>query len=90
MKRGTIVQPSYKSYLVYLGTQGEYANCLWLINGKFPINSTTIERFYKSDILKDRENFPIVGYVNIDKVIHDAILAGVKEQEHGTGDKSNL
>lgn len=86
MKRGTIVrnlfQPSYKSYLVYLGTQGEYANCLWLIDGKFPSSSTTIERFYKSDILKDRENFPIVGYVNIDEVIRNAILAGLKEQEH--------
>ena len=81
MKRGTILrnlwQPSYESYLVYLGTQGKYAKCLWLINGKFVNSSTKEESFYKKDILHDREHYPVVGYVAIDNVIHNAIINGI-------------
>lgn len=86
MRRGTVLrnlwQPTHESYLVYLGTHGEYSKCLWLLDGKFPSSGTHEESFYKQDILNDREHFPIVGYVDVDKVVHDAILAEVEEQEH--------
>lgn len=74
MKHGTIVQnmwqPSHKSYLIYLGTSGEYANCLWIIDGK---RFDEIHKFYKRDILHDREHFPIVGYVNLTNAVLSAV-----------------
>ncbi len=81
MKKGTIVknmwQPSYESLLVYMGTNGKYADVLWLVNGKFRGK----HRFYKHDILEDREHFPIVGYVDYEKVMVDAIRNGTGETE---------
>ena len=80
MKRGTIVrnlwQPRHESLLVYMGTDGKYANMLWLLDGKFEGK----HHFYKQDILYDRENFPIVGYVNYEKVMVDAIKQGLTER----------
>ena len=73
MKVGTIVrnmwQPSYESLLVYTGTSGRYARCLWVINGEFH----GMHNFYKSDILNDLEHFPIVGYFDYKKVFVDAV-----------------
>jgi hypothetical protein len=79
MKHGTIVQnmwqPSHKSYLVYLGTSEDYANCLWIIDGKL---SDEIHKFYKRDILNDREHFPIVGYVDYKNLLTNAVLSAVQ------------
>ena len=81
MKHGTIVQnlwqPSYKSYLVYMGTSGKFANCLWIIDGKL---SSEIHKFYKRDILNDREHFPVVGHVDYKKILTNAVLESVKKQ----------
>ena len=67
MKIGTIVrntyQPSYESLLVYAGTSGRYAKCLWVLNGEF----RGMHNFYKEDILRDREHFPIVGFFDYKK-----------------------
>lgn len=86
MKHGTILrnlwQPSYESYLVYIGTSGRYALCLWLVNGHFMTSAFTLEKFFKNDILTDREHFPIVGYVPIEKIVHDVIIEKIGEQEH--------
>lgn len=80
MKHGTIVrnmyQPSYESYLVYIGLSGDYAKCLWLINGEFH----GLHRFYKRDILHDREHFPVVGYVDYPRAVVDMILAGLSKE----------
>ena len=80
MKHGTIVrnlwQPSYESYLVYMGTSGRYAKCLWLINGEYH----GVHNFYKKDILYDREHFPIVGFVDYKTVLTEAILAGLEQE----------
>ena len=80
MKHGTIVrnmyQPSFESLLVYTGTSGQYAKCLWLINGEF----RGAHNFYKSDILNDREHFQIVGFVDYKQVIVDAIRNGLKQE----------
>ena len=76
MKHGTILrnmyQPSYESYLVYLGTSGKYAKYIWIINGELK----GIHNFYKNTI-EDREHYPIVGYVDVKKVLKDAILGGI-------------
>lgn len=78
MKHGTIVrnmyQPSFESLLVYTGTSGQYAKCLWLINGEFH----GMHDFYKSDILNDREHFPVVGFVDYKQAMVDAIRNGVE------------
>ena len=77
MRRGTIVrnmwQPSYDSFLVYTGIFERHAKCLWVINGKL----RGIYNFFKNDIQNDREHFPIVGYVDYEKVLTDAILSGI-------------
>lgn len=81
MKHGTIVrnmyQPSFESLLVYTGTSGQYAKCLWLINGEFH----GMHDFYKSSILHDREHFPIVGFVDYKQVMVDAIRNGVEVRD---------
>lgn len=81
MKHGTIVrnlwQPGHDSFLVYMGVSGRYARVIWLFDGKLE----GIHRFYKSDILNDREHFPVVGYVNYEKVLTDAIKNGVGKME---------
>lgn len=80
MKRGTIMrnmyQPSYESLLVYTGLSGNYARCLWLINGEFH----GMHNFYKRDILNDREHFPIVGFVDYKQVMVNAIRAGLQQE----------
>lgn len=77
MKHGTIVrnlcQPSHESLLVYLGISGKYAKCLWIIDGEF----YGVHNFYKSDILKCREKFAIVGYVDYEKVLLEAVKSGL-------------
>lgn len=78
MKIGTIVrnmyQPGRESLLVYRGTAGRYANVIWLLEGKVLFG----HKFYKSDILHDREHFPIVGAVNIERLVRDAVREAVK------------
>ena len=81
MKKGTIVknmwQSNHESLLVYIGTNGKYADMLWLLDEKFRGK----HQYYKHDILGDRENFPIVGYVDYEKVMVDAIRNGTRETE---------
>lgn len=82
MKHGTILrnmwQPSLKSYLVYLGLSGRYAKCLWIINGEL-VDNFTMHNFYKKDILEDREHFPIVGYVPIEKAVANLVAEGIED-----------
>lgn len=77
MKVGTILrneyQPSYESLLVYTGTSGKYAKCLWIINGEF----RGMHSFYKHDILNDREHFPIVGFFDYKKALVDGVRNAV-------------
>ena len=78
MKVGTIVkneyQPSYESLLVYTGTSGNFARCLWVINGEF----RGMHPFYANDILNDREHFPIVGFFDYKKNFVDSVRNAVK------------
>lgn len=78
MKIGTIVrnmyQPSFESLLVYRGTTGRFAKVIWLLNGKVLFG----HKFYKSDILNDREHFPVVGQVDVERLIRDAVREAVK------------
>jgi len=80
MKVGTIVrnmyQPGRESLLVYRGTTGRYAKVIWPLEGKVLFG----HKFYKNDILKDREHFPIVGQIDVDKLILGAVREAVKEE----------
>lgn len=86
MKHGTIVrnmcQPSRESLLIYIGTSGRYAKCLWFIDGSF----FGRHDFYKNDILHDREHFPIVGYVDYEKALLDAVRSGLFQKRRGSPD----
>lgn len=89
MRKGTIVrnlcQPSRESLLVYMGVSGRYAKCLWFINGKFHGRHD----FYKSDILNDRGKFPIVGHVDYEKVLYEAIKNGLYDPADPEGGADN-
>lgn len=78
MKIGTIVrnmyQPNLESFIVYRGVSGQYADVIWLLDGKVLFG----HRFYKSDILNDREHFPIVGFVDVEKLLQGAVREAVK------------
>ncbi|MBR3239125.1 MAG: hypothetical protein IKF99_11875 [Oscillospiraceae bacterium] len=78
MKIGTIVrnmyQPSIESLIVYRGVSGQYADVIWLLDGKVLFG----HKFYKGDILNDREHFPIVGLVDVEKLVRDAVREAVK------------
>ena len=81
MKHGTRVrnmwQPNFESYLVYMGANDQDAYCLWFIDGK----CYGIHNFPKRHILNDREHYPVVGYVDYEKVLIDAILSAVKGEQ---------
>jgi len=87
MKHGTIVrnlwQPSYESLLVYTGISGEYAKCLWIIDGVFH----GMHDFYKHDILDDREHFPIVGFFDYKKALVDGVRNAVAQASVPTDPK---
>lgn len=79
MKVGTIVrntyQPSYESLLIYTGTSGKYAKCIWVINWEYH----GVHNFFKKDILEDREHFPVVGFYDYKKALVDGVKKAVVE-----------
>ena len=79
MKHGTILrnlwQPSYNSLFVYMGTSGKYAKGLLVIeSGTRPTRVDYGTHYFKDAILNDREHFPIVGYIDLEKLVKDAVI----------------
>ena len=83
MKHGTIVrnmwQPSYKSYFVYMGTSGQYAKGLSVVDtcDGDDVHVNYGIHYYKDHILKDREHYPIVGYIDLKRVVVNTVLEGL-------------
>lgn len=71
--RGTIFrnmyQPDYGSYLIFLGYEDRYANCIWVVDTKKNIEIKYDAHFYKKSIARDREHYPIVGHIDIDSLL---------------------
>ena len=78
MKHGTILrnlwQPSLMSLFVYMGTSGKTAVGLVVIEGDSGVYVDYGNHYFKQDILNDREHFPIVGYIDLETLVKDAVL----------------
>ena len=86
MKKGTIFRnlwAGHETYFVYQGSLPPKGNqpamshgygLMLHSDGKWEVDRST---YYTRDLKNDREHFPIVGYIDMDKVMTDAILSAV-------------
>lgn len=86
MKKGTIFRnlwAGHETYFVYQGSlppkrmQYGLSHGYGLMlhqDGKWRIDRSS---YYTKDLEKDREHFPVVGHVDMDKVMTDAILSAI-------------
>ncbi len=90
MKHGTILRDLYQSkhdsLFVYMGVSGKYAKCFRVVDGEF----FGVYDLLKKDILNDREHYPIVGHVNIAKVICQAAANDKKIPETMKDEKTTM
>lgn len=89
MKRGTIVKNKWAGYETYFICQEKRTKfgipmikgyTISNIDGKWSLD----EACFYLDSLKDTEHYPVVGYLDIDKLIQDNLLniiEGYKENE---------
>lgn len=68
----------YEAYFIRMGSSGRYATGIkvFKIDGEWRVDFNT--RFYASDLKYDREHFPVVGSIDVKKVILDAVMGVVK------------
>lgn len=64
----------YETYFIRMGSSGRYATGIALrnIRGEWRMDFAT--RYYASDLRHDKEHFPVVGKIDVKKVILDALL----------------
>ena len=88
MKKGTIFRnlwAGHETYFVYQGstpakgmrsaTSYGYKLMLYPYSEKWKVSKAS---FYTRDLENDREHFPVVGHVDMDKVMVDAILSAIQ------------
>lgn len=88
MKKGTIYRnlwAGHETYFVYQGsipargmrlaTSYGYKLMLYPYSEKWKVSKAS---FYTRDLENDREHFPVVGHVDMDKVMADAILSAIQ------------
>ena len=63
----------HETYFIRLGSSGRYAVGIGVVNikGEWKVNRNA--RYYASDLRNDREHFPIVGNVDLNSMIIEAI-----------------
>lgn len=68
----------YKTYFICLGQNSTYAYGIkvYYLSGKWHVNKCS---HYLGDIRNDREHFPIVGNINLKKLVIDAVLNEVSK-----------
>lgn len=68
----------YEAYFVHMGNSGRYTTGIkvFKIDGEWYVDFNT--RFYASDLKYDREHFPVVGRVDIKKVIKEAVMKEIE------------
>lgn len=87
MKKGTIYRnlwAGHETYFVYQGstpakgmkpaTSYGYKLMLYPYSEKWKVSKAS---FYTRDLENDREHFPIVGHIDMDKVMTEAILSAI-------------
>lgn len=89
MKKGTIFRnlwAGYETYFVYQSSVWSYKNeppkvqgyGMAFVNGKWKVKKA---QYYTRDLQNDTEHFPVVGHIDVDKVLIDAILAAIGERK---------
>lgn len=68
----------YETYFIKTSSNGKFSYGYVIVNvdGKWTINKGS---FYSSDLKHDNEHFPVVGNINLDKVIIDAVLKEIRK-----------
>nr|MBQ4458575.1 hypothetical protein [Clostridia bacterium] len=93
MKKGTIFRnlwAGHETYFVYQGsipakgmrpaTSYGYKLVLYPYSEKWKVSKAS---YYTHDLLNDREHFPVVGHIDMDKLMTDAILSAIKRGNDG-------
>lgn len=93
MKKGTIFRnlwAGHETYFVYQGsiptkgmqsaTSYGYKLMLYPDSEKWKVSKAS---YYTRDLENDREHFPVVGQVDMDKVMTDAILSAIGRGNYG-------
>ena len=87
MKKGTILKnlwAGYETYFIYMGFPVRVGRCegskvggysLSKIGGKWKFERSD---YYTSSI-RDTEHFPVVGHIDLNKAMTDAILSAIKD-----------
>ena len=75
------LRAGYETYFVRMGTSGRYATGISVVNvdGDWRIDLSA--KYYASDLRHDKEHFPLVGSVDIKKVVKDAVLKSIEPKE---------
>ena len=87
MKKGTIFRnlwASNETYFVYMGYPVRTGRCEAKATGGYGLvkhpDGWKFERAtYYVQSLKDPENFPVVGYIDMDNAMKDAIISAIAE-----------
>lgn len=71
----------YETYFVRMGTSGSYATGIGVsnVNGDWRVDFST--KYYAVDLRYDKEHFPIVGGVDIKKVVKEAVMKAIEPKE---------
>lgn len=64
----------YDSYFVHTNSNSKYAYGITVHNGRGQWEVSKSMKYYVSDIKNDREHFPIVGEINLHKILIEAVL----------------
>ena len=75
----------HETYFIRLGTSGIYAVGIGVVNvkGEWKVNRNA--HYFASDLRNDREHFPIVGNVDLNGMIIDAIKRVKETVNNGNG-----
>ena len=76
-----ILWAGYETYFVRMGTSGRYATGIGFVNvdGDWRVDFST--KYYSFDLRHDKEHFPVVGSVDVKKVVKDALLKAIEPKE---------
>ena len=82
MTRGTILQnmrnPEIDVYLIYIDCDGCNARCIKVIKSVYGIEINWECKMYKPNLFNNRDLYPIVGYIDPDELIKNAVFNAVK------------
>lgn len=71
----------YETYFVRMGSSGRYATGISVVNVDGDWRVEFNAKYYASDLRHDKEHFPVVGSVDIKRIVKDAVLKVIEPKE---------